>query len=471
MSCYLLLLSLIGLLQCFGTMQAEEKMGQTFRRKRQLQSLPQWYPWSPWTPCTHSCGIGITQRERFCIVTSHSYRTSVNLRTKFKCQGESHQYEVCNTSPCRGNIDYSYRQCQSDLGSDWITFVRSDLQPCVVYCENPRLRQFRGLWASNGTNCAIQGGHRGVCVQRKCRPVGCDNRLGSLARLDVCGVCNGDASQCNMVHKSKTQTLAQKELGRYIHLFTIPEKVRSLVVQNSCSQKYFAVSVGYDEMVINSNLTVTPSKTVWAAGTSLAYERRGSHETIRGEGPTTHELLIFLIAIRTGNCNVRYSYSLPKGNVRSGKDLIPGAVSTKGGSAQNSVADSRGSETKKVPIGIPKCPPCNKAMGRAHYFCSSDFVISARLSNKIRLRSQIRYNLEVVHSYKPNLDPTTYPMYLWSESLCDCHHFRENRRYLIMGTQSVSKWVVGSEDFVREWKSSWDLRLRHLTTGEQCARQ
>lgn len=50
---------------------------------------------------------------------------------------------------------------------------------------------------------------------------------------------------------------------------------------------------------------------------------------------------------------MRYSYSLPKGNVRSGKDLIPGigfgemmvyemthvlsgAVSTKGGSAQNS---------------------------------------------------------------------------------------------------------------------------------------
>ena len=47
--------------------------------------------------------------------------------------------------------------------------------------------------ANDGTSCGYNG--NSYCIQGACRFVGCDGKLNG-AKLDNCGVCEGDGSSC-----------------------------------------------------------------------------------------------------------------------------------------------------------------------------------------------------------------------------------------------------------------------------------
>ena len=49
----------------------------------------------------------------------------------------------------------------------------------------------------DGTPCNLYTND--VCVNGTCLPVGCDMQLYSNAKVDNCGVCNGDGSSCRVI--------------------------------------------------------------------------------------------------------------------------------------------------------------------------------------------------------------------------------------------------------------------------------
>jgi hypothetical protein len=52
----------------------------------------------------------------------------------------------------------------------------------------------------DGTLCSYEDPH-GICIQGKCQTLGCDKRLGSVARENECGICNGKASDCSVANR------------------------------------------------------------------------------------------------------------------------------------------------------------------------------------------------------------------------------------------------------------------------------
>ena len=52
----------------------------------------------------------------------------------------------------------------------------------------------------DGTLC--NGVTSDVCINGTCVSVGCDNQLYSKARIDSCGICNGDDSRCKPMRGS-----------------------------------------------------------------------------------------------------------------------------------------------------------------------------------------------------------------------------------------------------------------------------
>ncbi|KAJ9598781.1 hypothetical protein L9F63_026684, partial [Diploptera punctata] len=46
----------------------------------------------------------------------------------------------------------------------------------------------------DGTRC--RPGSLDMCINGKCQRVGCDLRIGSMKKVDACGVCGGDGQSC-----------------------------------------------------------------------------------------------------------------------------------------------------------------------------------------------------------------------------------------------------------------------------------
>ncbi|TRY77637.1 hypothetical protein DNTS_005783, partial [Danionella cerebrum] len=83
-------------------------------------------------------------------------------------------------------------------------FIRDNLRPvhekpCALYCspmgsDSPVLVAERVL---DGTPCGPY--ESDLCVSGKCQKIGCDGIIGSSAKEDRCGVCNGDGKSCRIV--------------------------------------------------------------------------------------------------------------------------------------------------------------------------------------------------------------------------------------------------------------------------------
>uniref|UniRef100_A0A9J2PHX0 ADAMTS/ADAMTS-like cysteine-rich domain-containing protein n=1 Tax=Ascaris lumbricoides TaxID=6252 RepID=A0A9J2PHX0_ASCLU len=162
------------------------------------------------------CGGGI----------SHQFRRCLDIR----CVGPSHRERICSSqvlqtltqrlstfnhldlvlprgaSQCTKAAIYPREtQCSKLDGyvllngerraERWIP-VQSN-QQCSVTCssvETGRERELRKL--SDGTSCIKEGYNVSVCLSGICQHVGCDGIIGSSARFDHCGVCEGNGSSC-----------------------------------------------------------------------------------------------------------------------------------------------------------------------------------------------------------------------------------------------------------------------------------
>jgi len=146
-----------------------------------------------WSSCSKSCNGGVQWKMR-------------NNGTR--------EWRVCVSSPCPvlsssgSGITWADRLCaRHKLGyqfGQWLSFVRSD-NPCHLMCKDvTKPGAFRHLSSSvmDGVRCNADSGTLNVCLHGQCRTVGCDLIIGSGARLDECGVCDGRGG-CNKQKNSR----------------------------------------------------------------------------------------------------------------------------------------------------------------------------------------------------------------------------------------------------------------------------
>ncbi|KAJ8970173.1 hypothetical protein NQ317_016646, partial [Molorchus minor] len=184
-----------------------------------------WGEWGSWSGCSRTCGGGVSISERDCNnpVPEHKGRY---------CLGERKKVRICNVEPCPlGTPNYREVQCEEQskepfngMMYHWKAHFKDD-EPCCLYCTN-EVNQLAKLQprVKDGTPC--KPGTKDMCISGVCRKIGCDNQVDSDAVEDVCGICNGDGTQCKIVEEVYKDTGARD----YKKVATIPAGSRNLLI-------------------------------------------------------------------------------------------------------------------------------------------------------------------------------------------------------------------------------------------------
>ncbi|CAF0857222.1 unnamed protein product [Adineta ricciae] len=172
-----------------------------------------WGDWSPWSSCTRTCGSAIQKSQRFCDNPKPENGGQY-------CSGPSTQIRTCEDNPpCEDSVDmFRYRQCSKydnqTIDPSLPSGVRFEpkfnvlsSERCKLICKVSDDDLERSFILSDrvedGTPCGREDEIRDLCINGICMPIGCDNKYGSNATEDVCGVCNGQNRTCKLIHGQK----------------------------------------------------------------------------------------------------------------------------------------------------------------------------------------------------------------------------------------------------------------------------
>ncbi|CAF3570110.1 unnamed protein product [Adineta steineri] len=165
-----------------------------------------WGDWHAWSPCTRTCGSAVQKSQRFCDNPKPQNGGQY-------CSGQSTRIQSCEDNPpCKDPIDmFRQRQCSvfNNRTIDPSLPIGVRFEPkynvlpgerCKLICKvtDDRLeRSFvLGDRVEDGTPCGREEDTRDICISGICMPIGCDQKYGSNATEDVCGVCNGQNRTC-----------------------------------------------------------------------------------------------------------------------------------------------------------------------------------------------------------------------------------------------------------------------------------
>ncbi|PNF34596.1 hypothetical protein B7P43_G05875 [Cryptotermes secundus] len=265
----------------------------------------EWGEWSSWSECSRTCGGGAQYIERKC----NNPRPANNGRY---CVGKHRQYRLCNIEPCaEDSLTFREFQCQEHNEDDikWTPF--NDGKPehvCSLMClSNKYVVKTLKRRVEDGTSC--KRGTKNKCIAGRCRNVGCDLVLDSDAVEDICGVCNGDASTCEIVDE------VYRENGKgYKKIVTIPAGSRQITVEEmKPSNNFLAVSAADGKtFYLNGNHEIDPDGESKIAGSISAYSNvEPGQESLVISGPIKEDIILYLLNSANPNPGIHYRFSIP----------------------------------------------------------------------------------------------------------------------------------------------------------------
>ncbi|CAB1459854.1 unnamed protein product [Pleuronectes platessa] len=239
-----------------------------------------WGEWAKWTACTRTCGGGVMSQERHCLKQRKKVAAGKDNMT---CTGTAKKYHLCNTKECpAAGRSFREEQCwsfNSQLYSgrnfQWKPlypddYVHISSNPCDLHCTTTDGQRQLMVTARDGTSCKYSS-YRGVCVDGKCEPIGCDGVLFSSNTLDKCGVCQGDGSSCSRVNGNSRR--GATTLG-YSFITQIPEGSWDIqIIERKKSADLLAVTDQAGNFFFNGAYKVDTPQNFHAAGTVFKYRR------------------------------------------------------------------------------------------------------------------------------------------------------------------------------------------------------
>ncbi|KAJ8340354.1 hypothetical protein SKAU_G00349870 [Synaphobranchus kaupii] len=265
-----------------------------------------WSTWSQWSMCSRTCGTGSRFRQRKCDNPPPGPGGRL-------CQKASVEHRACEGPPCgKGAPTFRNQQCLSHdrqagkKKTNMWTAVISDEKPCALFCT-PLGRDVPVLVAErvlDGTPCGPYDAD--LCVNGKCQKIGCDGIIGSSAKEDRCGVCNGDGKSCKIVKGDFNHT---KGMG-YIEAAIIPAGARRIkVVEDKPSHSFLALKDSRKRSINNDWKIELPGE-FHLAGTTVRYIRRGLWEKISAKGPTNTPLHLMVLLFHDQTYGIHYEYTI-----------------------------------------------------------------------------------------------------------------------------------------------------------------
>nr|XP_023676690.1 ADAMTS-like protein 1 isoform X2 [Paramormyrops kingsleyae] len=189
-----------------GGHKPDDPSSRTARSEEDRDTL--WDAWGSWSECSRSCGGG----------ASYSLRRCLSSRT---CEGQNIKYRTCSNVDCPlGAGDFRAQQCSAHADvrhqgryHEWLPLNNDPENPCALKCRarGSDLVVELAPKVLDGTRCYTES--LDMCISGLCQIVGCDHELGSTAKEDNCGVCNGDGSTCRLIrgHYKSQQSAGKAE--------------------------------------------------------------------------------------------------------------------------------------------------------------------------------------------------------------------------------------------------------------------
>ncbi|XP_056633400.1 A disintegrin and metalloproteinase with thrombospondin motifs 12-like [Diorhabda sublineata] len=268
-----------------------------------------WGSWGSWSTCSRTCGGGVSVSERDCDNPVPQYGGRY-------CLGERKRYQICNKDPCpAGQPTFREKQCTEKNNKPykgqlrtWKPYLKKE-EPCVLYCLN-EARKFAKLEprVKDGTPC--KAGTKNMCISGVCRRVGCDYQLDSDAVEDVCGICNGDGTQCKIIDEVYKDTGARD----YKKVATIPQGSRNVRIEELApSVNTIAITDKSEkQFYLNGNHQESDDGEKLFGKTEGIYTHpEPGRESLKIHGPTTEDLILFVCFYEEKNVGYQYTYAEP----------------------------------------------------------------------------------------------------------------------------------------------------------------
>ncbi|XP_074526577.1 ADAMTS-like protein 2 [Halichoeres trimaculatus] len=310
-----------------------------------------WGEWAKWTACTRTCGGGVMSQERHCLKQRKKVAAGKDNMT---CTGTPKKYHLCNTKECpatgrsfREEQCWSFNsQLYSGRNYQWKPlypddYVHISSNPCDLHCTTTDGQRQLMVTARDGTSCKYSS-YRGVCVDGKCEPIGCDGVLFSSNILDKCGVCQGDGSSCSRVTGNFRR--GATTLG-YSFITQIPEGSWDIqIIERKKSADVLAVTDQAGNFFFNGAYKVDSPQNFHAAGSVFKYRRpmdvyETGIEYIVAKGPIDQAINILVWNQNGRTPYITYEYTVlrdslppvPPPPVYTGSDTSAGEVSVEVG--------------------------------------------------------------------------------------------------------------------------------------------
>ncbi|KAL7079607.1 hypothetical protein ACQ4LE_001262 [Meloidogyne hapla] len=296
------------------------------------QRLPidgSWGEWRSWGDCSRTCGGGIQKSYRDCDTPRPEHGGKY-------CTGQRVRYRTCAIHECPWDMPgIREQQCSefdgkdigihgvSSVGSRWVPKFNgiAGNERCLLYCRLSDSAAFYKLRDKviDGTPCDRNGDD--ICIDGACHKSGCDHRLGSNMRRDVCGICGGDGRTCREVKG----IFNERGTFGYNEVLRIPAGAANIdITQNSFQRQtvgddenYLALRMPNGDWLLNGQLQVSVfPQQIQILDTVLEYSGSNTtQERINGTGPLRTDVYLHFLSVgslRLPNIHYRYMDPLPQ---------------------------------------------------------------------------------------------------------------------------------------------------------------
>ncbi|KAM4707871.1 ADAMTS-like protein 1 isoform 2-T2 [Discoglossus pictus] len=298
----------------------EDPSSRTARSEEDRDTL--WDAWGPWSECSRTCGGGASYSLRRC------------LSSKI-CEGRNIRYRTCSNVDCPAESgDFRAQQCSAHNDvkyqgqyREWLPIHNDPENPCSLKCQAKGTSLVVELAPKvlDGTRCYTES--LDMCISGLCQIVGCDHQLGSTAKEDNCGVCNGEGSTCRLVR------------GQYKSQLSLIKTDDTVVVIPFGSRHVRLVLKGPDHLYLETKTlqgvkgenSLSSTGSFLVDNTSVDFQRFPDKEILRMAGPLSADFSVKVRYTGAADSVVQFIFYQPIIHRWRETDFFPCSASCGGG--------------------------------------------------------------------------------------------------------------------------------------------